>query len=532
MGSLSVVEETPDAFVFQTPDGRQVKTAKSAFDAEQVAQFQKQVPLPAHVQQELADIKDAAPSSPAPPPQAAPPPALEAGKTDTQVAKETRAASVPPPAATFYQPGQGGSGPAGGPAGAMQASVTAQVPSFQPRPVGQSGKALGDAYSQQQKAVGEKVAVEQQNAAAESARIEADMREADARQARQAEREAQRQAFVAKREGDLEATMKAAQDSVGEVDQSHWWNTRNTGQKILAGISAFLSGFGGGPNYVRDAIQQDIALQRESLDRRQHNKEKAVGNATTLLEVTRARFGDEVASEKAAEATALAQAQRRAELFGAKAAGNEAKAKAQELSAGLEIQKQQALAEFRARWTQLAIQQEGVELQRYELGIKANQREGGLTAKDLQGQVEGFGKDVQPLARASSAIQTLDGVATKKGDIPGVGAFDSRKPSTAEGEEDVKVRQAREQLGAVIQQVMSGAGASDAEIQRRLKSYGLDEHASEKEFRAGYPSARAFVVDQLRVINGKYDPRAVQVFKARGGLIPGEAPTGFAPKGG
>lgn len=296
-------------------------------------------------------------------------------------------------------------GPSGGPAGmALQASMGASAPgvrSFQPRGVGTGG--VDRAFAQQQKATEASAAVAAQQAAADAARQDVEIQAAEKRAAQAQERQAQRDAFMQQREKDVEGFMREATKDVGEVDPGRWFASRDTGQKVLAGVSSFLSGFGGGgPGYVQRTIEQDIAAQRDNIALRQKNRQQAVGNSLTLLETTRQRFGDEIAAERAAEAAALGIAQQRAQLLATRAAGEGAKAKGAEMVAALEVAKQEKLAELRARNLQLAMQAEQNAFERtatvaklQQDGAKASQPNGELT-------VPGYG-------------QALDKDAAKKG---------------------------------------------------------------------------------------------------------------------
>ena len=268
-------------------------------------------------------------------------------------------------------------GPAQAPAaqGAPSSATAAAslVPSFRPTSSapGPGTRKLEKAYSDLQAAAGERAAMEFQRANAAAARQEAEVQTAEQREVRRLEREAQRQAFLQKGEEDLRAAMLETEKSQGEVDPNRWWSSRTTGQKVLAGVASFMTGFARTTNPITEAIAQDIAVQRDNLDRKATANRNKLQNRTGLLSLMRERFSDEIAAERAAEVAALGIAQQRAQVLTTRAAGEEARQRGRELHAELEIKKQETAGAFRQRMAQLALQEGELQLRYAGLRLDA-----------------------------------------------------------------------------------------------------------------------------------------------------------------
>lgn len=288
--------------------------------------------------------------------------------------------------------------PAGGPLGAVQKAAMGQVPgdgislrTLAPVGTGAPGVSIAGtsaAYAKAQRAAEESAKVGADSALQQSAYLETAAQEAEKRAGAEAARQQARQQFMEGEEKKTRALMDEASKSVGEVDAGRWWGSRTTGQKVLAGISAFLSGFGGGPQFIHDAIKQDIDLQRESLANKRQDRQQAVANQQSLVGMARARFGDELAADKAAEASALGIAQTRLQALLAKTTSTEALAKGKELDAQLGIQKEAALSALRERNAALALQRDQLSLQALETRAKLGAHTAGLPDGAVDGEVD------------------------------------------------------------------------------------------------------------------------------------------------
>ena len=141
--------------------------------------------------------------------------------------------------------------------------------------------------------------------------------------------EKQRQAAYDEAVAEGEAKLNKYQAMVNDyasadVDQGHWWDSKSTGTKILAGISVALSGLGmafkhrGGENPALDmitaAIDKDINLQLQKIDR----MGKAAGMQKGLLAEFWKHVDRKDTAYTLAKATAYEQTARKIEIIGAK----------------------------------------------------------------------------------------------------------------------------------------------------------------------------------------------------------------------
>ena len=100
-------------------------------------------------------------------------------------------------------------------------------------------------------------------------------RAADEDLRRQQESElALKQAMIDANNRDIALRKQIQQAAAQQIDPNHWWNSKSTGGKILAGIGMILGGMGGGLAHtgrnpamevINNAIGQDIDAQREHI---------------------------------------------------------------------------------------------------------------------------------------------------------------------------------------------------------------------------------------------------------------------------
>jgi len=227
-----------------------------------------------------------------------------------------------------------------------------------------SEKELRKALNGLQEATAERIATEAAQAQVRAAGMETETVLAERREARRLERQAQRDAAAKAEEDKLRAVLGEAEKPPPEIDPDRLWKSKNTGQKILAVLMEGFHGFAAGmrgqrhESRLRAIIQEDIALQRDAIQRAGDSAKAKVANQNLLLATMRERFGDEIASEKAAEAYAFTMAQQRLQTLLAKTEDETKVAAGQEELSKLEVHKQNALQEFRARNLQLAMQLE------------------------------------------------------------------------------------------------------------------------------------------------------------------------------
>jgi hypothetical protein len=276
-------------------------------------------------------------------------------------------AAVPAGAAVPGAPGEGGSG---------------GVPSFKPAAPSAGEKKISQAFDKLQEAAAARASLEATQAAAEEARKTEEIKAAEAREAERLQKEEIRKKGAETQEAKLRSRMDELERvSKEKIDPDRWWKSRSSGQKVLAGISAFLSGFGGGPDYVMEAIRNDLALQREDLDRKTASAEGTLRNEQTLTAYMRQRFQDERVADAAAEVAAINLAKGRNEILLAHAQGDEAKQRGVEMRAKLDLELQNALMDFRQKAGDLALKRQELELRRTQIAteaLKARQKASGL----------------------------------------------------------------------------------------------------------------------------------------------------------
>jgi hypothetical protein len=252
------------------------------------------------------------------------------------------------------------------PAAAAASNAPAATPApirFSPAGAGQGERDLKEAYALQREAVAQSAAVAEQQAAAEQARLDAELEAEQARQAREAEAEQKRQQAMQRAEEEYATALKSMETPSGQLDPERWWNSRSTGQKILAVTSAFFSGFGGSTSPIFKFIDEDIAAQRFNLERADEAKKARAAGKLSLLGVMRERFGDERTADIAARAAAVEYARKVAEREAADFKGSLAQARAKELVGQLAAQEAVEKQKLRQASAELAIQQFEMQLQ-------------------------------------------------------------------------------------------------------------------------------------------------------------------------
>lgn len=225
------------------------------------------------------------------------------------------------------------------------------------QPAGQTPRTqqiLERGFELQRQAAGEAATIGARVEEARRAGIEGQAQEARRAQAEQeALAKAQRDAGV-KAEQDYRLAVEEMKTPAGAINPARWWQNADTGTRILAGISAFMSGLAGGRNPVDTIIERDIAAQKDALDRLSEGRRAQVQAKLSLLGAMRARFGDEQSALAAARAAAYEAAGQEARQLEAKATQGAAKAKATEVVGTLEAKRSEALGDLAMRQAQMA----------------------------------------------------------------------------------------------------------------------------------------------------------------------------------
>jgi hypothetical protein len=275
------------------------------------------------------------------------------------------------PAIPVAQAGTGGSG------------ASARI-RFSPSGSSRGEKELDAANAKQMEAIGVRTAFEQQEAAAEQAWRDEELKATRRRQAEDAERQALANKKVDAEEATYRTMVADLSNPSGEVDPDRWWNSRDTGQKIAAFASAFLTGFAGRPDVIQQMIQRDIDAQQFNLDRADRNKARALEGQKGLVALARDRFGDAILASRAAETAAAEYWLKIAQREAAGYKGREAEVKKQELTAAAMQFYAEKKEAFRVRAAQLGLQQAELALNVQAAQAKMAGAQSGMAAE--QGQ--------------------------------------------------------------------------------------------------------------------------------------------------
>jgi len=255
---------------------------------------------------------------------------------------------------------------------------------FSPSGSSRGEKELEAANAKAMEAIGARATLEGQQAAAEQARLDVELDATRRRQMEEQERLALRQTSVDESEAGLQKMVADLSNPSGEVDPDRWWNSRDTGQKVAAFASAFLTGFAGRPNVIQQMIEQDIDAQKNNLDRAERNKVRAMEGQKGLVALARDRFSDEILAMNAARAAASEYALKVAQRETAGFKGQDAQVRAQELMASLAQTLVQNREAFRVRAAQLGLQQAELALNIQAAQAKMAGAQSGMAAE--QGQ--------------------------------------------------------------------------------------------------------------------------------------------------
>lgn len=138
-----------------------------------------------------------------------------------------------------------------------------------------------------------------------------------------------------------------------KVDQGRFWSDRTTADKIVLGASLFLGAFGAAQTGVNQAarvidaaIDRDIKLQQGDIAQQTRGVQQRRG----VLADMRSQFKDEMQARAATKVAYLQDAQLKIQEIASKYEGPQAQARAMQLIGQLEVQKQQANAQFMASY--------------------------------------------------------------------------------------------------------------------------------------------------------------------------------------
>lgn len=168
--------------------------------------------------------------------------------------------------------------------------------------------------------------------------------------------EAQRLAKEEERQKALDAEMNNLKSTIDEVqnakvDPNRFWNSKSTGQKVMAGLGMILAGIGGGMtgrggnaalDVINNAIQNDIDAQKTEIE-----KLKSIGSMKqNLYGMMRDRFGDERQAEAAAKAAYFQRVEMQLKEMATRYQAPEIQAKAEQALGQLQVMKNAAILQF------------------------------------------------------------------------------------------------------------------------------------------------------------------------------------------
>lgn len=103
-------------------------------------------------------------------------------------------------------------------------------------------------------------------------------------------------------------------------------------------------------------------------------------------------------------------------------------------------------------------------------------------------------------------------------DTPGVGVGMSLAPDWFLSPEGSAVQQDTRGLVADLIKIQSGTAASDKEVDRKLKEFGISPDSKESTYRRGVQNLKAEIQRAIESKEAAYRPEVVELYKSRGGV--------------
>lgn len=260
----------------------------------------------------------------------------DAAATPGQQQPAAAAQQQPTPAPAPAMPAKTGGGGGGGALGQLNAATKQQIDALNKaaeigsQRAAMEGAAAQESYAQQLK-------LEQTRQTAENAR----------------------QQFMRDQLGKLQQYQAQMEHISTHIDPDRLWASKDTGQRILAGIGVFLGGLGGGTNQalgvVNDAINRDIDAQKSEIQANLAKGRQLVDSQSNLMGAAMKVFGDERIAEDVARKTALELAAKQLEAKASQFVGPEMKAKAQLAAGQIRAEAAKTTADIQSKWEELAL---------------------------------------------------------------------------------------------------------------------------------------------------------------------------------
>jgi hypothetical protein len=157
---------------------------------------------------------------------------------------------------------------------------------------------------------------------------------------------------------DISKQLNSQEFTNAKIDNNRLWNDASTGQKILAGLSIALGGYGGalsgkGDNKALDiinkAIDRDIESQKFNIQQKTANLKDRANMTSNMLSTLRQKYGDDLQAESALRAIQIQQTQLKLQQFASRTESKTVQENAKYVNAGLEREKQVALQSLKAQ---------------------------------------------------------------------------------------------------------------------------------------------------------------------------------------
>lgn len=341
-------------------------------------------------------------------------------------------------------------------------------------------------------------------------------------------------ARLAREEQALEAS-RQADEAAGEytVNPSRFWSSMTGWQRGLAVLGQALGGAlatrsRDGRNHFAETldriIAEDVEAQREEL--------------AALERQARARRDHVTATQLAHDRERLSDAS----LFEHRLRSLSAYAKR------VEAETADPIIAARAKMVDLDIQElltermisadqerRGTEVRQYQnvptQVVQVGGQDPGLpeySPKELDAQAKDYAKTLESrgIVEEAAALDDVDRMIMRYDpdeSIPGLGIIKDHVPSWLLSKEGKLNRQRVNRVMLAYQKALTGAAASEAEIDRIRESFlGAKTPA---ELRASIRQARHVLTERQRTLASGYDPRAIEIAEGRGAYRPPTAPS-------
>lgn len=116
-----------------------------------------------------------------------------------------------------------------------------------------------------------------------------------------------------------------------------------------------------------------------------------------------------------------------------------------------------------------------------------------------------------------TAIEDVDRLLPKEGDIPGYGEFEGAIPDFFAGDKARELRGAVQTLFNIELKDRSGAAVTDQELERLRKEFGEGSWKTEKQLRDGIERYKNRLKEVARNIQAGTKPEVIDLYKERGG---------------